>query len=102
MAFPGKEAVVSQVVSLTIECVDCGRIRVRKPSELRRHGINEATRLSEVSSRLVCSGCREDGLPGRHLSVQAAFATYLDQVNAEAYLINSRAALYSERRAKGA
>lgn len=102
MSLPGREAVVSQVLSLTIECADCGRTRVRKPGDLRRFGISDATRLSEISSRLFCAACRDEGMPGRNVTVQAAFSTDMDRVRAEAYLINTREALYSARRAKGA
>jgi hypothetical protein len=102
MSLPGREAVVSQLLSLTLECADCGRTRMRKPHELRRFGITDATRLSEVSSRLFCATCRNDGLPGRNITVQAAFATDMDRIRAEAYAINNREALYSARRAKGA
>lgn len=102
MYFPGKEAVVSQVISLTIECVDCGRTRLRKPNDLKRFGIVGATPISEVSSRLYCGGCREEGNPGRNVTVQANFANPNDRERAEAFLINSREALYLARRAKRA
>lgn len=102
MTIPGREATLSQVLSLTIECVDCGRIRIRKPIEMRRFGIGDATRLSEVSSRLFCVACRAEGLPGRHITLQAAFSTELNRLRAEAYLINSRESLGLARRAKGA
>lgn len=102
MSFPGKEAVVSQVISLTFECVNCGRTRLKKPSDLRRFGIGDATRLADVSARLFCQGCREAGDPDRNITVRAAFARELDRERAEARRIRDREVLYSARRAKGA
>ena len=102
MSFPGKEAVVSQVLSLTLECVNCGRTRLKKPSELRRFGIGDATRLSDVSVRLYCQGCRETGDPDRNITVRAVFARELDRERAEAQGIRDREALYMARRARGA
>lgn len=100
--FPGKQAVVSQVVSLTLECANCGRTRVRKPAELRRFGITGETPLADVSCRLYCQACRQEGDDDRNITVRAAFANQLDRERAEAQRIRGREALYAARRARGA
>ncbi|HEV7253846.1 MAG TPA: hypothetical protein VGN97_12240 [Mesorhizobium sp.] len=102
MSYPGKEAVVSQVLSLTMECGDCGHRCRMKRAELAEFGVTGATRLSEVAKRLVCKECRDEGEPGRNFTIQAAFASNLARLRAEAYLINSREARGSARRARGA
>lgn len=90
MYVPGKEAILSQVTSISVECIDCGRSRWRRLSELRKFGVSETTKLSDLSKRLFCSACRDEGLSGRHISVQAAFSSPVDQIRDEAYRINSR------------
>ena len=102
MNFPGKEALVSQVVSLTLECTLCGRTRLKKPADLRRFGVTGSTPLDQVAPRLVCGACRAEGAPDRNISVQAVFSNQLDREKAEAARIRNREALYSVRRAKGA
>ncbi|MCV3209409.1 hypothetical protein OHD62_22945 [Mesorhizobium sp. YC-39] len=73
MTLPGKEATIADVVSIAVECIDCGRNRWWKPAELRRHGVSGQTPLVTLSERLVCKSCRADGLPGRAVAIQAAF-----------------------------
>ncbi|CCV15127.1 conserved hypothetical protein [Mesorhizobium sp. STM 4661] len=73
MTMPGKEATIADVVSVAVECIDCGRNRWWKPAELRRYGVNGQTPLVALSARLRCSACQADGLPGRAVSIQAAF-----------------------------
>lgn len=102
MTFPGKGAMVSQVLSLTLECANCGRIRVRKPADLRRFGITGETPLSDVSCRLYCHACRQEGDDDRNITVRAAFASQLDLIRAEAQRISGREAPYAARRARGA
>lgn len=102
MTFPGKGAVVSQVLSLTLECANCGRIRVRKPADLRRFGITGETPISDVSCRLYCHTCRLEGDDDRNITVRAAFANQLDRERAEAHRLRGREALYAARRARGA
>ena len=99
MGLPGKEPTVGQCVSIAVECVDCGRSRWWKPMQLRQHGIVDQTPISTLSQRLICSICRAEGLPGRSVSIQAAFATELDRERASAYLVNSREVLLEESRA---
>ena len=89
---PGAEPTLADVVSVSIECADCGRNRWKKPIELRRFGVNLSTKLSNLGSRLVCSGCREDGMPGKNIVIQAAFVTDLDRLRAEASAVRNRTA----------
>ena len=90
MAFPMNEPVLSQVVSIAIECSDCGRSRWRRVSELKAFGVCATTRLSDLAQRLFCVACRDDGLPGRSISVQASFVTQNDRERAAAQRLNSR------------
>lgn len=92
MALPGGEPLVADVSSISVECADCGRNRWWKPAQLRGYGVTGSTPLTALSSRLTCSSCREEGLPGRNVQIQVAFVTYLAQVQAEAYLAKSREA----------
>ena len=101
MSFPGREAVLGQVSSLTIECADCGRTRMRRRDELWRYGVGDDVPLSQLCARLTCAGCRDEGLPGRRISVQVVFVSEAHRLKAEAYLINSRESRGSARRAKG-
>src|ERR1700754_2486190 len=73
MALPGKEATIAEVVSIAVECIDCGRNRWWKPAELKRYGVTGQTPLAALSGRLICKACREDGLPGGAVAIQAAF-----------------------------
>jgi hypothetical protein len=90
MPLLGKEPVLADVVSISIECADCGRTRWRRLPELRRLGISENTRLTDLSTRLFCTACREEGLHGKHIMVQAAFATDLKRERADAFRLNIR------------
>lgn len=92
MALPGKEPIIADVVSLVFECMDCGKTRRRRPQEMKLFGVNGSTRLSDLSTRLYCSACRNEGLPGQHISVQAAFANELSRERANAYRLNSHEA----------
>lgn len=84
---------LGQVLSLSIECGDCGRNRWRKPQELYRiKGVNSATQVSEIGSRLVCSSCVDEGLPGKNIVIQAAFSFENDRLKAEAWRVSSLAA----------
>jgi hypothetical protein len=90
MSLPGKEPVLAQVLSISVECIDCGRTRWRRTAELKTFGVNENTKLADLSRRLYCTACRAEGLPGRHISVQASFVTATDRERAEAFRLNSR------------
>lgn len=84
---------LGQVLSLSIECADCGRNRWRKPQELYRiKGIHSRTQLSEIGSRLVCSSCVDDGLPGKNIVIQAAFSFEEDRLRADAWRVSNLAA----------
>jgi hypothetical protein len=79
------EPVIGEVASLSIECADCGHSRWRKPAELYKKGIRADAPLEAVAKRLFCSSCREDGLPGKNVVVQAAFLTAESQKRAAAF-----------------
>ncbi|UXT96742.1 hypothetical protein [Agrobacterium tumefaciens] len=80
-----------QVVSLSIECADCGRMRWRKPEELYRfRGINASTPLSRIGERLSCSSCVDAGAQGKNIVVQAAFSFELDRERAAAWRLKSQ------------
>jgi hypothetical protein len=90
MSFGGP-ATLGQVVSLSVECGDCGRLRWRKPHEFyRMEGIAASTPLSDLGVRLVCSACRAQGAEGRNIVIQAAFSCENDRLAAEAWGLNSR------------
>jgi hypothetical protein len=89
----GAAATLSQVLSLSIECGDCGRMRWRKPQELYRlKGIGPSTHIPDLGGRLVCSSCQSEGLDGRNVVIQAAFSFEDDRIRAEAWRINTLAA----------
>jgi hypothetical protein len=90
MALPGKEATIAEVVSIAVECIDCGRSRWWKPAELRRFGVTGQTPLVALSGRLRCSACRADGLPGAAVVIQAAFVDEQQQRRAEARMLSDR------------
>ena len=88
----GAAATLNQVLSLSIECGDCGRMRWRKPQELYRlRGVAPSTRIEELGGRLVCSACQSEGMGGRNISIQAAFSFEKDRIRAEAWRSNSQA-----------
>jgi hypothetical protein len=90
MALPGKEATIAEVVSIAVECMDCGRNRWWKPAELKRFGVTAQTPLAALSGRLICKACRADGLPGTAIAIQAAFIDEQQQRRAEARMLNER------------
>jgi hypothetical protein len=91
MALPGKEATVAEVVSIAVECIDCGRNRWWKPADLKRYGVTGQTPLAALSGRLICKACRADGLPGGAVSIQAAFIDETERRHIEARRRNERA-----------
>jgi len=90
MALPGREPTIADVVSIAVECVDCGRNRWWKPDQLKRFGVTRQTPLSALSGRIICSACRADGLPGGTVSIQAACIDDRQRTLAEARMLNSR------------
>ncbi|WP_137933690.1 hypothetical protein [Mesorhizobium comanense] len=90
MALPGREAVIAHVVSISVECADCGRNRWWRSDQLRRFGVTKNTPLAELSGRIVCSACRADGLPGTAISIQAAFIDDRQRVRSEAQMLSDR------------
>jgi hypothetical protein len=75
LVFPKGEATLSCVTSVAIECGDCGHSRWRKPNEFYRAGFKASTVISEIGEKLYCSQCRQEGLPGKNIVIQAAFST---------------------------
>lgn len=102
MALPGKEPIVADVLSLTMECTECGRTRRKAPTEMRAYGVTPETKLSDLSHRLVCSICKDEGVTGGRIVVQAAFATDLARERANAYRVNAHEARGSAPRARRA
>jgi len=93
MVLPGKEAVIAQVASISVECADCGRNRWWRPDQLKRFGVNGNTPLAALSGRIVCSACRADGLPGTAVSIRAAFIDERQRVRSEAQMLSEREVL---------
>ena len=99
---PGASGVtLGEAATIRVECTDCGRSRWWRPDELYRYGVRPGTPLETLSARLTCSACQEDGLPGKHLSVQVGFVTDRGRLRAEARLLNSLAAPVPGLRATG-
>lgn len=93
---------LGEASKLNVECADCGRTVWLLPTRLLGRGITLHTSLNEVASKLACSDCREDGLPGKNVSVQAFFSRDFDRLRAEAEVLRSQSVLSEELRAKGA
>lgn len=87
-----QEPTVGSTSVIEIECADCGRIRWRKPHDLYRAGVTKQTTIRQLGLKLFCTGCRDEGLPGRSLILSPRFATNNARIYAEAYQINSREA----------
>ncbi len=88
----GSISTLEKLTSLSIECVDCGRLRWRKPSDLYRiKGVGPATDLSELGMRLVCTSCQNEGMDGRNIAIQANFNLENDRLRFEAARISSQA-----------
>lgn len=83
MALPTAEPTVGETVSIEVECADCGHTRWLRPQQLRAFGVAAGTPLASLAERLSCSHCKAEGLPGKSISVQAAFATKVARDNAE-------------------
>lgn len=90
MALPGREPVIAQVASISVECGDCGRNRWWRPDQLKRFGVTGNTPLSALSGRIVCSACRAEGLPGATIAIQAAFIDDRQRLRNEARMLNDR------------
>lgn len=88
---PGAGATLGQVTSVSIECADCGRCRWRRPGEFYRFGLGAHSPVSELGNRLSCQGCREEGLPGKNIVIQAAF-TAIESRSVASLRLRSRAA----------
>lgn len=89
---PASDPTLGQVSSLSIECGDCGHSRWRKPQELYGRGVGPMTSVAQLGMRLQCSSCREEGLPGKTISIQVMFVCDSDRVRVEAARLNSREA----------
>lgn len=103
MALPSSEPTVGETVSIEVECTDCGHTRWLNRHQLNAFGVGNLTRLTALAERLSCSACRADGLPGKSISVQAAFGTEASRIKAERWsAVKTQAAHAEELRAKGA
>jgi len=85
----GAGVTLGEAATVSVECTDCGRSRWWRPQELYRFGVKASTPLEALSARLSCSACKEDGLPGKNISVQVGFVTDRARIQAEARLLNS-------------
>lgn len=83
MALPTREPTVGETVSIQVECTDCGHTRWLRTENLWTFGVASHTPLPRLAERLYCSACRKDGLPGKSVTVLAAFATDKARINAE-------------------
>lgn len=100
MRLPSSEPLLGDVASVSVECSDCGRSRWWQAAQLMRFpGVRSGTPLANLSARLACSACQEDGLPGKSISVQALFVSESARVRAEAHVLNSREVLPEVSRA---
>ena len=90
MALPGKEPVIAHVISISVECIDCGHNRWWRPDQLKRFGVTGNTPVAAVSARMRCVACRADGLPGAAVSIQAAFIDERQRVRSEAQMLSDR------------
>lgn len=97
----GSNVTLGEAATISVECTDCGRARWWRPHELYRFGVKASTPLEALSARLSCSACRDDGLPGKNISVQVGFVTDRARIQAEARLLNSQAAPGTGLRATG-
>lgn len=102
MALPMSEPRVGHVLSVSIECADCGHSRWVKPQQLYRYGITDSTPLSDLGKRLSCYPCRLDGLPGKSISITAAFIDAETKEMAERWATRSLEARVSGSHAKRA
>ena len=90
MALPGKEAVIAHVISISVECVDCGHERWWRPDQLKLFGVTGNTPVAALSGRMRCSACRAEGLPGATISIRAAFIDERQRMRSEAQMLNER------------
>lgn len=94
-----EEMPLGAALRIGVECADCGRDRWLQPAQLVRKGLTLHTPLRIVSSRLSCSTCRAEGLPGKNVTVQAFFSRDADRLRAEAEVLRSQVALSGVSRA---
>lgn len=85
-----QEPSLGDAVSLSIECADCGHARWRRCEEFYSASISAATSIRSVASKLFCSPCRTEGLPGKNVAVQVAFVTDKKQREAEEWKLRSQ------------
>jgi hypothetical protein len=86
--------VLGSATRLSVECCDCGRGRWILPEQLTKAGrISMKTPIADVAKALSCSLCKEVGLPGKSVSVQAYFATDAARRAAEAEVLRNQSVL---------
>jgi hypothetical protein len=98
MSFGG-EPTLRQANAIQVECCDCGHSRWRRPSELVGNSVTLNSTIRDVSKKFFCKPCREEGLPGKHVSVSVAFALDVDRQRAEAAVLRNQVVLSSGSRA---
>lgn len=94
------EPILRQATAIQIECSDCGRNRWRRPAELVGGRVTMSSTIRDIAPKFYCVACREDGLPGKNISVQVAFSRDADRQRAEAAVLKSQVVLSSGSRAK--
>lgn len=94
-----EEMPLGAALRIGVECADCGRDRWLQPAQLVKRGVTLHTPLRTVASRLSCSSCRTEGLPGKNVTVQAFFSRDADRLRAEAEVLRNQVALSGVSRA---
>lgn len=97
-----KAVALGEASKLNVECSDCGRTVWLLPSRLVGRGITLHSSISDVASKLACADCRNDGLPGKNVSVQVFFACDHSRAKAEAEVLRNQSVLSTGSLAKGA
>lgn len=102
MGSTSSEVPLGEASRIAIECGDCGLTRWRKPSEMLRGGVSLHTPISALGKRLYCPACRDEGLMGKTITVQAWFDRDYDRAKIEAAVLKNQTALSEELLAKDA
>lgn len=89
-SLPTREALLGEVSSIEIECGDCGRKRWWTPAQIFKTGASKQTAISHLADKLVCQQCKGEGMPGKSITVQAAFYTDLSRLRGEAHVLKTQ------------
>lgn len=60
---------LSSYSALDIECEECGRTKRMQSHEIAQHVARGVHTLIGLHNKLLCSACRERGLPARNINV---------------------------------